>query len=413
MIHAHCHDVVICGGGLVGAAFACVLKNSGLRVALIEPVPVASSDQPSFDQRAIALTYSSREIFERTGVWSSLKSDQVTEILTILVSESGKDRTARLSASDVHREALGWNVSAQALGKHLYDEISGSEHITLYDGVAQQIQITDEAACVETLLGDEVYKLKSKLVVIADGGRSPLLDGLGFIVQKKRYRQHVLVCRLRHRNANQNIALEHFTRHGPIALLPVSKKEYSLVWTHDSDRTESLTKVGNGVFLRELSRELDFRVDGFTRVLSERVIYELRMTWLKRAIKERVVVVGNAAHTVHPVAGQGFNLSLREVADLAEMLTTRSRRGWDIGSYDVLCHFERLRQSESRAVMNFTDGLIQLFGSDRMRASLVRQLAIESASCVPQFRRFLLNRTMGLRSGKWFRDDAEPVSRQV
>ena len=412
-MHPHCHDIVICGGGLVGAAFACVLKNSGLRVAVIEPVPVVSSDQPSFDHRAIALTYSSREIFERAGVWSPLKSDQVTEILTILVSESGKDRTARLSAGDVDRDALGWNVSAQALGKHLYDEISNSELVTLCNGVAQLIQVTDEAANVEYTLGNDVHTLESKLVVIADGGRSPLLDRLGFNVQKKRYRQRVLVCRLRHRKPNRNIAVEHFTRYGPIALLPVSKKEYSLIWTHDGDRTESLTKVGNGTFLRELNRELDYRVDGFTRVLSERTIYQLQKTWLKQAIRERVVVVGNAAHTVHPVAGQGFNLSLREVADLAGILTSRSRRGWDIGSYDVLCHFERLRQSEGRAVMNFTDGLIQLFGSDRMKASLVRQLAIESASSVPQFRRFLLTRTMGLRSGKWSGDDAESASRQV
>lgn len=413
MTHAHCHDVVVCGGGMVGAAFACVLKNSRLRVAVIEPVPVESSDQPSFDERAIALTYSSREIFQRAGVWSPLKSDQITEILAILVSESGKERTARLSAGDVDRDALGWNVSAQALGKYLYNEISNSELVTLCNGVARQVQISDEAAFVEYSVGDEVHKLESKLVVIADGGRSPLINQLGFNVQKKRYRQRVLVCRLKHRNPNRGIAIEHFTRYGPIALLPLSKKEYSLVWTHDGDRTESLIKIGNGSFIRELSRELDYRVEGFTRVLGERRVYELQMTWLKRAIKERVVVVGNAAHTVHPVAGQGFNLSLREVANLAEILTTRSRRGWDIGSYDVLNQFERLRQSESRAVLNFTDGLIQLFGSDRIKASLARQLAIESAGSVPQVRRFLLNRTMGLRSGKWAGEDSEFTSRQV
>ena len=392
-------DLVISGGGLVGGSLACALAPSNLKIALIEATRFDSLDQPSFDARLIALTYSAKNIFGALNVWQKMEPDEATAINRIEVSDCSRRGCARLNAEDVEREALGWNVQARALGRHIFQRLQETENVSIFSPArTTELVIHDDRVdiSVESIEDRNVRKLTGNLLAVADGGRSNLRELLNFKVRRKPYSQQALVCQVKANKPNRGTAYEHFTKSGPLALLPVSERSYALVWTLEVQEAERLQAASDELFLTALQNEFGERAGSFVALAGDRNTYPLKLSELDSAIRERVVVVGNAAHTVHPVAGQGFNLGLRDVAALAEVLETHSRRGWDIGCYDVLVNYERWRKREGRAVARFTDGLIRTFANDYPLLSLVRNFGLDVVQATPLFRRFLLTRTMGL-----------------
>ena len=388
-------DIAVVGGGLVGASFACMFTDSNLKVALIEP-NVSQEGQGSFDSRAIALTYSAGRVFQNIGVWDEISSNSATAIRQILVSQSGSRRSTRLGAEDVGHDALGWNVSAGAISWGIYNKLRSSDTVTIMGPAnATQVECRDDRVVV-AVESNETKHMEAKVVVLADGGRSGLAEQAKSKTRERNYRQVALVCNVEAIRPNYGIAYEHFTQSGPLALLPVGDYGYAIVWTLELGDCDRLMQATEEQFLEDLAEELSYRVGRFTRINSPRAKYSLKLSEMESVVNQRVVVVGNAAHTVHPVAGQGFNLGLRDVAALAEVIQNHHRWGWDIGSYDVLGHYERWRQREGRAVASFTDSLIQIFSNDSPLYSLVRTLGLDAVQVIPALRKLLLQRTMGL-----------------
>ena len=388
-------DIAVVGGGLVGASFACMFTDSNLRVALIEP-NVSREGQGSFDSRAIALTYSAGRVFQNIGVWDEISSDSATAIRQILVSQSGSRRSTRLGAEDAGHDALGWNVSAGAISQGIYKKLSSSDTITILGPAnATQVECRDDRVVV-AVEANHTRHIEAKVVVLADGGRSGLTEQAKLNTRERHYRQVALVCNIESIRPNYGIAYEHFTQSGPLALLPIGEHGYAIVWTLEPGNCDRQMQASEEEFLEDLAKEFSYRVGRFTRVSSPRKRYSLKLSEMESVVNQRVVVVGNAAHTVHPVAGQGFNLGLRDVAALAEVIQNHHRWGWDIGSYDVLGHYERWRSREGRAVASFTDSLIQIFSNDSPLYSLVRTLGLDAVQVIPALRKFLLQRTMGL-----------------
>ena len=393
------YDLIISGGGMVGASLACMLVGYGFRVALVEAAVYSSTNQPSFDNRALALTYSSGVIFQNLNVWQGLNTNEATAIRQIEVSDAAAGGYVRLAAKDVAQEALGWNVEARAIGAQLLRVLESNECVSILSPmILRQVEIND--ACVSAIADDSEegngHPLSAKLLIIADGSNSALREQLKFIPRSIPYRQRALVCRVETDRKNRGCAYEHFTRSGPLALLPFCENGYSVVWTQEPEDLNEVLKLSRSEFLVKLQSVFGNRIGQFKQLIGERKVYPLTLSHLKNFAKPRVVVVGNASHTVHPVAGQGFNLGLRNVAALAQVLRDSRNRGWDIGNIEVLSKFERWRSQEGEYVTWFTDGLIQVFANEIPVLTPARNFGLDLLQLLPPAKRWLLERTMGM-----------------
>ncbi len=393
------YDLIISGGGMVGASLACILVGYGFKVALVEAAAYSSANQPSFDSRALALTYSSGVIFRNLNVWQGLSTTEATAIRQIDVCDAAAGGRVRLTAKDVGREALGWNVQARAIGAQLLEVLESNECVSILSPmILKQVEINDAGvlAIADDSEGGTGHPLSAKLLVIADGSNSVLREQLKFKPRSIPYRQRALVCRVETDRKNRGSAFEHFTRSGPLALLPFGENGYSVVWTQEPEDLDEVLQLSRSEFLVRLQTIYGDRAGQFKQLLGERKVYPLTLSYLKNFVKPRVVVVGNASHTVHPVAGQGFNLGLRGVAALAQVLRDSHNRGWDIGNIEVLSKFERWRSQEGEFVTGFTDGLIQVFANEYPVLTPARNLGLDLLQFLPPAKRWLLERTMGM-----------------
>ena len=384
---------------MVGASLACILVGYGFKVALVEAAAYSSTNQPSFDNRALALTYSSGVIFRKLNVWQKLSTTDATAIRQIDVSDTAAGGHVRLTAKDVGREALGWNVEARAIGTQLLRVLESNECVSILSPMLlKQVEIDDAGilAMADDADGGSGQPLSAKLLVIADGSNSALREQLKFTPRIIPYRQRALVCRVETDRKNRGGAYEHFTRSGPLALLPYGESGYSVVWTQEPEDLDEVMQLSRSDFLVRLQTIFGDRAGQFKQLLGERKVYPLTLSYLKKFTKPRVVVVGNASHTVHPVAGQGFNLGLRDVAALAQVLRDSRNRGWDIGNIEVLSKFERWRSQEGEYVTWFTDGLIQVFANEFPVLTPARNLGLDLLQLLPPAKRWLLERTMGM-----------------
>ena len=393
------YDLIINGGGMVGASLACALADCGFRIAVIEAAAYDSSGQPSFDTRTIALTYSSGLIFRNLGIWQGLSASEATAIRHIDVSDESAGGRVRLRSQDVAREALGWNVEARALGNRLYETLGEFENVSIYSPMTlRTFSISNNGVFVE--VGKEgsstANRLFAKLLVVADGSNSKLRDQLGFSARRISYSQSALVCRVESNTFNRGGAYEHFTRSGPLALLPIGEKGYSVVWTRHQEELDAALQLSRSEFVNELQARVEDCAVQIENLVGERKTYPLFLNHLKKFVRPRVVVVGNASHTVHPVAGQGFNLALRDVAALTQVLKNHRRRNWDIGSYDVLAKYERWRIRESNNVTWFTDSMVRTFSNQFPILTPARNWSLDILQTMPPLKRWLLYRTMGM-----------------
>lgn len=393
------YDLIINGGGMVGASLACALAACGFRVAVIESTSHDRSDQPSFDIRTIALTYSSELIFRNLGVWDRLGASEATAIRHIDVSDESAGGRVRLRSEDAGCRALGWNVEARALGSCLYATLAEFENVSVFSPMTlRTVSISHNGvfAKVSDERSSATSSLLAKVLVIADGSNSALRDQLAFNVRRVSYSQHALVCRVESDRFNRGGAFEHFTRSGPLALLPIGERGYSVVWTLQPEELAAYLQLSRSEFVNELEARFGDRAGQLESLVGERKTYPLSLTRLKKFVRPRAVVVGNASHTVHPVAGQGFNLALRDVAALTQVLNDHRRRKWDIGSYDVLARYERWRIRESNNVIWFTDSMVRAFSNQYPILTPARSWSLDILQTVPPAKRWLLCRTMGM-----------------
>lgn len=392
-------DIAIVGGGLVGASLGCALaplvRRAGLRVAVIEaaalPVGGIADYQPSFDARASAIAQGSRLHFQALGVWDAL-AREAQPIDTIHVSERGRLGATRLGAAELGVEALGYVLPNAWMGRVLHARLAETE--LDWHCPAQVDAIVPEADGHRLTLFDGC-ELQAGLTVLADGGRSGLKERLGIASVEAPYAQVALIANLEIGRPHRGMAFERFTDDGPLALLPLRGNRMELVWTHASGTERDTLALGDGDFLAKLQRAFGERVGRFRRV-GQRHVYPLSLITAEETVRPGLAVLGNAAHALHPVAGQGFNLALRGVMDLTAALEQGLTEGRAPGDMAVLNDFEARRASDRRNVIRFSDGLIRLFGVSHPLLSHARAAGLVGLNLAGPLRRALARRAMGM-----------------
>ncbi|WP_299234314.1 2-octaprenyl-6-methoxyphenyl hydroxylase [uncultured Halomonas sp.] len=392
-------DIAIVGGGLVGASLACALmpliEEHGLSVAMIEASPIldlaAAPWQPSFDARASAISLGTALHFTEMGVWQTI-AEQATAIRRIHVSERGHFGATRLDARELGVEALGHVVPNAWLGRVLHQHLTGLPLAWHCPDRVETIEPTAEGYHLGLASGTN---LQAGLTVLADGGRSGLKERLGIASDVRSYEQVALIASVEMSRFHQGVAWERFTREGPIALLPLQGQTMELVWTHAAGDERRRLNLSEGDFLAELQTAFGDRGGRFRRVGS-RHAYPLSLVTARETTRPGLAVMGNAAHSLHPVAGQGFNLALRGVMDLVASLEAGLAHGHSAGDTEVLEAFEARRAGDRHSVTRFSDGLIRLFGIDSRLLGHARAAGLVGLNLAGPLRRALARRAMGL-----------------
>jgi 2-octaprenyl-6-methoxyphenol hydroxylase len=390
------YDVIIAGGGMVGASLAHALAAGGLRTAVIEPVPPAADAQPSYDDRAIALAYGTRRILEGLGVWAAL-APHAEPIRRVHVSDRGQFGFTHLDARDEDAEALGYVVTARDLGTALLAPLAGSGGLVELSCPARVADFAIEGDHVRVTVepAGAARSFTARLLVAADGGRSAIRERLGIAQRHHAYGHHAVVANVTPSLPHDGVAYERFTEAGPLALLPMTANRCGLVWTtRDADLAEVLA-LDDHAFLARLQERFGFRLGRFVAV-GRRSHYPLELRLADSQVLERVAVIGNAAHTVHPIAGQGFNLGIRDVAVLADVLIAAHRGGRDLGALAVLRDYEAARRRDQRTVALATDALARLFVSPFGPLRVARNLGMAVLDALPPARHLLARVGMGL-----------------
>ncbi|MCP4951598.1 MAG: 2-octaprenyl-6-methoxyphenyl hydroxylase [Proteobacteria bacterium] len=385
--------LTIIGGGLVGASLACALRPLDLDVTVLEETPLESGAQPSFDERTIALTYGSRKILEAIGIWD-LIAPEAGDIKRIHVSNRGHAGFTRLDRNDIGTEALGYVVPTRAIGKALIDELHRSPKINFQcPSRAERIHISPALNNVTTETTDGT--VSSSLVVLADGGRSPATTMIDVNKKIKKYSESALVGIVGVDRNHNGTAFERFTEYGPLALLPLVNQGFALAWTLPEHDALAMTNLPTEEFLSLLQDSFGDRA-GFFTACNRLTTYPLSQVEIESPVSDRCVAVGNAAHIVHPVAGQGFNLGLKDIAYLSEAIAKATLENADIGETSFLQRYADNRRDQTRRVLRFTDGLLQLFANEIPGLRVARNIGLNLIEIIPPAKRFLLRRTVGI-----------------
>ncbi len=383
------YDIVIVGGGLVGLSLALAVgqgTHAALKVAVVEPFPLQAQNHPanpSFDARSTALSYSTEHIYRQMGIWQALASS-LASIKYIHVSEKGRWGVTRLDAKSQGLECYGHVVPNEILGRILYGEFQHQGRTELLAPMSVTA-ITPEADGYRLNLSSKTEGrankvLKSRLVVVADGGRSGLARQLGFHYQEVNYDQHALITNVALSRPHGGIAYERFTGEGAMALLPLTSHEgharAALVWTIPSRQSQGLVEATEDDFLARLQDVFGYRAGRFDKV-GERITYPLKLQAATEQFRPGLVLLGNAAHTLHPVAGQGYNLALRDAMALAECLNGAATLD-QLGSGELLSRYVELQKSDQYRTIMGSDGLLKIFGSKTEMIRQVRQVGLVS-----------------------------------
>jgi 2-octaprenyl-6-methoxyphenol hydroxylase len=392
------YDVAIVGGGMVGASFALALRDTGLRVLLIEGIPADSARQPSFDERTTALGNGSRQIFESLGVWASMAGESAA-IRSIHVSDAGRFGVARLVAEEQCVEAFGYVVPNRVIGRVLWEHLRASPNITL----AVPAKLVDAALRedgVELELSTEggSRRVRAAVAVAADGAGSVLRASAGIDAGVEDYDQVAIVVNAATDRPHVGEAFERFTPSGPLAVLPVAGGSYAVVWAVRPDRAAALMALNDSAFAAELLDAFGWRAGRWSKI-GKRNTYPLSLSRANQTVSGRVVLIGNAAQALHPVAGQGFNLGLRDAATLAEMLARLPADGAQPPDFtELLGSFAAWREEDRKGVTRFTDSLVKLFGSERPGLGMVRNFGLLLFDLSPTAKRALSRVSWGFAS---------------
>jgi 2-octaprenyl-6-methoxyphenol hydroxylase len=392
------YDIIVAGGGMTGSCLALALEPLGLRVAMVEAVARDNPSQPSFDDRSTALSRSSQRMFEAMGLWPRIVAAS-TPIASIHVSDRGRFGFSHIDAVEQNVEALGYVVINRVLGHVLQDALSSRQGAdVLCPQRITALHTTDDHAVV-TVAGEHgARNLTCSLLVAADGAASTVRELLGIRARRIDYGQRAVTGNLLPEKPMANRAFERFTGSGPLALLPVTEGRAAFVWCLSGPEADDVMQLSDGDFTSRLQTVFGFRLGTLGKV-GRRTSYPLELTRALRLTARRSVLIGNAANGLHPVAAQGFNLGLRDVAALCDCIADALRDEADraaIGGDRVLDSYAGWRRADHRKVVQFTDGLVRLFGSERKPLRALRSMGMLGFDLVPGVRSLFVRHTMGL-----------------
>lgn len=402
-------DIVIAGGGMVGASLALQLAAvlpEPVSICLVEgfpmPAPLAAGRpdyHPSFDARSTALSYSSRLVYEKIQVWEEL-SEWLCPIETIHVSSRGRFGSSLLRAVDYGWTALGYVVENAWLGNALIQALYRQGRVEIISPARVAAAVPEGRGMRLQLEGEAEIALETALLIVADGAASGLRQQLGVAVREKSYGQHALVANVAFAQPHKGCAYERFTDQGPVALLPLlatgpGEHRSALVWTLPAEQAAHLQACPSGEFLQALQDRFGFRLGRMLQV-GERHCYPLALVQSAEQVRQGVVVMGNAAHTLHPVAGQGFNLALRDVAELAAALARGVAAGVPPGDLGLLQSYLRRQQPDQDRTIQFSDRLPGLFMHTDPVFGLARDLALSGLDILPSLKREFVRHATGV-----------------
>ena len=382
-------DVAIAGGGMVGLSLAAALAKLPLEVVVIEPVTAEADEQPSFDSRTTALSTGSRRVLEGIDAWTAI-AGQATPIRRIHVSERGVFGTATLTAAEQGVASLGYTIENRLLGKALREGVAAFPRLRIRHARVVELQPGGDAVRLSTDAG-EIHE--ARLVVAADGAQSAVRAALGIEAGVSDYGQHAIVAHVDTARFHDYTAYERFTPDGPLAVLPIVEGRSAVVWTLAPESARRVLALDDRAFLVGLQEAFGLRLGRFTRV-GRRQSYPLALTRAERLTAPRAAILGNAAQALHPVAGQGFNLALRDVAMLAELIA--GAEGGDPGAAPLLERYAAWRAPDRDAVIRFTDSLVRGFGLPLAPIRHVRGGALLAFDLLRPVKHEFARRTMGL-----------------
>ncbi len=391
-------DVLIIGGGLVGASLACALGQAGVRTCVVEASPLGGDQQSGYDERSIALAQGSQRIFAGLGLWSALQPE-ACPIHTIHVSDRGHYGFTRLRREQEGVAALGYVATARVLGKVLVEGLQRLDAVqVLAPAQLRAFHIDADAVHADIEHRGETLRCTAGLLVAADGAQSAVRRQLGIETTRRDYEQTAIIANVSTDKPHNNVAFERFTDSGPLALLPMTGARSALVWTVRADQSEEVMALDDAAFLERLQQRFGYRLGRFTRVGS-RNAFPLQLLQASESVRPRLALIGNAVHTLHPIAGQGFNLGLRDVAALVDVILDARRSGQDIGSLALLQRYADWRQADQRRVALFTDSMVRLFGQSLPPVAWLRDAGMLALDACPPAKRWFGRMTMG-RAGR-------------
>jgi 2-octaprenyl-6-methoxyphenol hydroxylase len=386
-------ELLIAGGGLTGLLLGVACAGAGLVVALVDRQDPTMLLGEGFDGRSSALAYGSRKVLDAIGLWPEIAPD-AEAVLEIRVA----DDNSPLFLHYDHRELgtavpLGYIVENRVLRRALIERVRSIPNLVFLAPLVVRSVSSSPLSTIAAL--SDGRQIKARLVAAADGQRSPLRRSAGIRTVEQRYRQAGIVTTARHERPHGGIAVEHFLPSGPFAILPMTGNRSSIVWTERAELAPRLMELSNGAFAAELAARFgDFL--GSVEPVGPRWAYPLALVLAEHYVAPRLALIGEAAHMIHPIAGQGLNLGIRDVAALAELMIDARRLGLDIGDETVLRRYQQWRRFDVLALTAITDGLNRLFSNSLTPVQLARDLGIAAVNRLPPLKRLLMRDAMGI-----------------
>lgn len=387
------YDLLIVGSGLAGNCLALALKDAGFRIAIIEANTRAQLHASPAGDRALALAAGTVMMLDTLGVWQGIKH-AATPIQHIHISDRGHFGKTRLSAQKEHIDALGYVIAARDIETYVANLVINAGIDIIAPARVVGLISGDQEICVNIKQNDQSQNLSAKLLVGADGGLSSVRQLLNINQLITDYGQTALITSVKSTIPNNNTAYERFTSSGPLALLPISKNECAVIWTRSHEDADTLMLGREADFLVELQQCFGFKLGELTLTAPRRA-FPLSLIRAEQMVAGRAVIIGNAVHQLHPVAGQGFNLGLRDVIQLAEMLIKQHEQNKDIGEADFLNAYAVSRKKDHDWTIGFTDTLIKIFANELLALAAARNIGLTLLDHIPAAKTLLTQHAMG------------------
>jgi 2-octaprenyl-6-methoxyphenol hydroxylase len=387
-------DLLVIGGGLTGLALACAVAGEGLRVLLVERRSLAATLAPPFDGRVTAIAPGSRRLLEAIGIWPKLAGD-AEAILDIEVGERDSPLRVHYDHREVGDEPLGHIVENRLLRAALLARAEALSQASLTLAAPDRVTRLDRRGAAVTVRLASGLAAQAALCAVAEGRQSETRAAAGINVMRWNYDQTGMVATIGHALPHHGLAIERFFASGPFAILPMTGNRSSIVWAADNRLARDLIGLDDGQFMDELAERFGDQL-GALELAGPRWHYPLSMVQAERYTARRLALVGDAARAIHPIAGQGWNLALRDVAALAELAIDARRLGLDPGSAQVLARYERWRRFDSLALIAITDGLNRLFANDLLPLRVARELGLGMVERIAPLKGFFMRHAMGL-----------------
>lgn len=387
------YDLVIVGGGIVGLTLASALKDSGLNILLIE-AKVASAAVAKGQAYAVHLL--SALIYQGIGIWDKILP-QIAKYRQVRLSDADYPGVVEFETTDLGTPELGYVAEHQALLEPLQEFVQNCPNVTyLCPAEVVSTDYQQNEVVIAVKIADQLNTIRSKLLVAADGSRSPIRQAAGIKTHGWKYWQSCIVAFVKPEKPHNDTAYERFWPSGPFAILPLPGNRCRIVWTAPHDEAKALCALNDEEFLQELSQRFGKQM-GKLELLGDRFVFQVQLMQSDRYVLPRLALVGDAAHNCHPVGGQGLNLGIRDVAALAQVIQKAHQAGEDIGNIRVLKRYEGWRQKENLAILGFTDMLDRMFSNQFPPLVLVRRLGLWFLASVPALKTFMLKLMIGLK----------------